>query len=167
MKIASAHITLPQLKAMDYLCENNVHPSEAELIRMAIRDMLHKRAGLTSTITLDGIEPFTFFKHGTKNMAIGLWNENLETVPCQLKSMNLPVIVVDWLDVIAGAEDVSRSDLIRVALHDYLRKELVVLELMLTANKIVKVSPTRTVPTKCKGPDMRRFRGNRTIKSIK
>jgi Arc/MetJ-type ribon-helix-helix transcriptional regulator len=166
MKIASAHITLPQLKVMNYLREIDVHPSDAELIRVAIRFMLHKRAGLDNTTAVDRIDPRTFFKHVSKNMAAALWEENLETVPCQLQSMNLSQVVIGWLDMIAGPEDASRSDLIRIALHDFLRKELVVLELM-TANKVIMKPMIKAIPTKNKGPDMRRFRGNRTIKSVK
>lgn len=163
MKIASAHMTIPQLRVMNYLRENDVHPSEAELIRVAIRFLFQKRVGMESTVDVDNIDPRVFFKHVPKSLAIALWEENLETVPCQLQSMNLPLIVITWLDEIAGYEDASRSDLIRVALHDFLRKELVVLETMSSKNPQARI----TVPTKAKSPDMRRFRGNRTIKSVK
>lgn len=168
MKIASAHITLPQLKVMNYLRDNEIYPSEAELIRVAIRSMLHLRAGLINNDAIDAINPCTFFRHVPKAMAIALWEENLVTVKCQLQSMNLPLTLMNWLDMIVAPEDASRSDFIRAALHDFLRKELVVLEFIIT-NKIENIGarrPTKII-TKSKGPDMRRYRGNRTIKSVK
>jgi len=157
MKIVSAHITLAQIKAMNYLQEIGLHPSVTELMRMAVRSVLYVPIGMPDPEVNAGLDVSTFFKHVPKAIVVALWNENLRDDKCQLHSLNFPVMILGWLDMIATAQQTTRSDIIRVALHDYLQRELIMVELM--SRKAVnvvfkKISTTR----KANDIDMRRVK---------